>query len=58
MYSTCTVNKSENEDNVQHFLETHNDFSLISEPGCPFGRQLLPHKDGTDGFFYAVFERK
>lgn len=52
MYSTCTVARAENEDNARWFLEKHSDFSLVSE------KQLLPHTDGTDGFYYALFERK
>ncbi len=52
VYSTCTVNRAENEDAVREFLEKHPDFSLLEK------RQLLPHKDNTDGFFYASFERK
>ena len=57
LYSTCTVNKKENEDNVRYLLETHKEFSLVNEAENPFGKQLLPHTDGTDGFFYGVFER-
>lgn len=52
MYSTCTVNRIENEDRVEEFLSPHPDFILLEE------RQLLPDKDDTDGFFYAVLERK
>ncbi len=52
MYSTCTVNRIENEDRVKEFLSLHPEFSLLEE------RQLLPNKDNTDGFFYAVLERK
>lgn len=52
MYSTCTINKSENEDNARWILESFPEFSLIEQ------RQLMPHTDGTDGFYYAVFERK
>lgn len=52
MYSTCTVNRAENEGNTKQFLKKHTEFSLLEE------RQLLPHIDGTDGFFYALFERK
>ena len=58
MYSTCTVSKLENEDNVKYFLENHCDFSLLPEYQGTNGCQLLPDKDGTDGFFYAAFERK
>lgn len=52
MYSTCTVNRIENEDRVEEFLSLHPDFILLEE------RQLLPDKDDTDGFFYAILERK
>ena len=52
MYSTCTVNRIENEDRVKEFLSLHPEFTLLEE------RQLLPYKDNTDGFFYAVLERK
>ena len=52
MYSTCTINKSENEDNARWLLESFPEFSLIEQ------KQLMPHTDGTDGFYYAVFERK
>lgn len=52
VYSTCTVNRSENEDAVREFVENHPEFTLLEE------RQLLPNKDNTDGFFYASFERK
>ena len=52
VYSTCTVNRAENEDAVKEFLGKHPEFTLLEE------KQLLPHKDNTDGFFYASFERK
>lgn len=57
LYSTCTVNRSENEENVAHFLANHTDFKLTDECS-PCGIQLTPHHFGTDGFFVAVFERK
>lgn len=52
MYSTCTINRSENEDNATWVTENFPDFTLTEQ------KQLMPHTDGTDGFFYAVFERK
>lgn len=52
MYSTCTINKIENEDNTKWILASFPEFFLIEQ------KQLMPHTDGTDGFFYAVFERK
>ncbi len=58
LYSTCTVNKAENEENVKYMLETYPEFSLLNNNVHPYGTQLLPNIDGTDGFFYASFERK
>lgn len=47
LYSTCTINREENEDNVEWFVKEF-PFSLEGNT-----RQLLPGKDGTDGFFIA-----
>ncbi len=63
VYSTCTILKAENEDNVTRFLAEHPDFSLVpfkvggveSETGM---RTLLPFEHGTDGFFIAKMTRK
>lgn len=52
VYSTCTINPMENEENVQWFLETHQDFQLVEE------KQILPDKGYTDGFFYGKFQKK
>jgi 16S rRNA (cytosine967-C5)-methyltransferase len=51
VYSTCTISARENEQQMQTFLETHREFRLASR------RSLLPHRDGTDGFFIARLER-
>ncbi len=59
VYSTCTLSKAENEDVVAKFLENHSDFKpapLFSENGsCSI--TLMPHKNQSDGFFIACFER-
>lgn len=47
IYSTCTILKRENEDVVKKFLTTNENFKLVEM------KTLLPHIDGTDGFFYA-----
>lgn len=52
LYSTCTITREENEDQVRRFLEKHPDFVLLEE------RLLLPSEGGTDGFYFAVMERK
>ena len=68
VYSTCTVSKRENEDNIRRFLAEHKDFEPESPEFCfpkeYAGRfshgmiQLFPHIDGTDGFFIARMRRK
>ena len=50
VYSTCTVNRAENEDNAAWFAETHPEFEQKCE------RQILPG-DRQDGFYIAVFDR-
>ncbi len=52
VYSTCTIDRAENEDNVQWFLENYPEFELVSE------KQMLPGETGNDGFFIAKFDRK
>lgn len=62
VYSTCTLNKKENEDVVNRFLTENRSFSLASDgmgEGYPKAMQtLMPHKNNSDGFFIAVLERK
>ena len=48
MYSTCTLNKKENEKVVSEFLKNNSEFELIEQ------RTTFPSKDGGDGFFYAL----
>lgn len=54
VYSTCSLNKEENEKVCERFLESHKDFKLID--GYPV--TLMPHKDKTDGFFFSVFTKE
>lgn len=54
VYSTCSLNKAENEKVCERFLESHKDFKLIENSPVT----LMPHKDNTDGFFYAVFTKE
>ena len=48
LYSTCTLNKKENEKVVEKFLKSNPDFSLVKQ------KTIFPSSDGGDGFFYAL----
>ncbi|MCB7302784.1 16S rRNA (cytosine(967)-C(5))-methyltransferase RsmB [Bariatricus massiliensis] len=50
VYSTCTVNKKENEENAAWFAEASPDFAL------EFEKQTLPSRE-SDGFYLAKFKR-
>lgn len=52
VYSTCTIFPEENEGVVDPFLAANPNFDLIEK------QTLFPDTDGTDGFFFAVIERK
>lgn len=51
VYATCTIVRRENGERVKRFFETHPAFALEEE------RQLLPTRDGTDGFYFARMRR-
>ena len=51
LYSTCTIHRGENEDNAGWFVRQNPEFGLIRE------QQMLPGRDGGDGFYIAVFHR-
>lgn len=53
VYSTCSLNKKENDCVCDRFLKSHSDFEKHKEYTT-----LMPHITGTDGFFIAVFRRK
>ena len=69
IYSTCTINRTENQENVKWFLADHPDFapeqmkeslcaelqSAVGEDGC---LQLLPGVHDSDGFFIARLRKK
>jgi 16S rRNA (cytosine967-C5)-methyltransferase len=62
VYATCSVLARENTEQLQTFLESHNDArELPIEAGwgqaCSVGRQILPGEDEMDGFYYAVLQK-
>ena len=69
LYSTCTIHREENEENIRWFLKNHPDFVLedIKEDLCEELKesvsgegwlQLLPGIHDSDGFFIARLVRK
>lgn len=67
VYATCSLLPAENDGVVDAFLAAHPDFAvrpavdLLAKHGIalPGERlQLLPQRDGTDGFYAAVLERR
>lgn len=60
VYSTCTLNPAENEDNVERFLQEHSDFERQESPVLEgnWRKTFLPgEEEGGDGFFIAVLKR-
>ena len=49
-YSTCTINKSENENQIEDFLSSHKEFKVESMT------QLFPNEE-HDGFFICVMKK-
>lgn len=64
VYSTCTINRAENEGNIDWFLSTHKDFHAVtpsvfndrSETDINYVLNL-PIMGGQQGFFVATLER-
>jgi 16S rRNA (cytosine967-C5)-methyltransferase len=63
VYSTCSIEREENEEVVRRFLEATTLFQVI-EPNAPAGLitsdgfvRTFPHRNGTDGFFAAALQR-
>ena len=52
IYSTCTIHKAENDDNVNWFLAGHQEFAL------EMMQQMYPGETGNDGFFLAKLIKK
>ena len=51
VYSTCTINRDENDIQAEKFVENHRDYEIIYE------KQFLP-TGGLDGFYIAKMKKK
>lgn len=69
VYSTCTLDRSENQETVQLFLEKHPEYTgdrafqeRMPEAVRPliddFELQIMPQDFGSDGFYIACLKRK
>ena len=48
VYATCTLNRKENEVQIDKFLDNHPNYTLIKQ------QTLLPHHHNSDGFYMAL----
>ncbi|MGX4296009.1 16S rRNA (cytosine(967)-C(5))-methyltransferase RsmB [Bacillus sp. JK62] len=69
VYSTCTMDRTENEEVMHAFIQEHPEFEpdlslekRLPEKARPFVQdgslQILPHYFGTDGFFISSMRKK
>ena len=68
VYSTCSVLPEENGEQVKRFLEKHPEFAISPLPETidekfrkeytDTGLQLLPHRDGVEGFYICRMRRR
>ena len=52
LYSTCTINRGENEENARWFVNQYPEYHMVKD------RQMLPGIDAGDGFYIAMFQRR
>ena len=68
VYSTCTLNPNENENNIKRFLSEHSDFQplkidlkdgIINKiSNMDNAVTIFPQKNGSDGFFISLLVKK
>ncbi len=52
VYATCSILPSENQEQVEKFLASNEDFTFVED------KKLLASESGFDGFYMALLERK
>lgn len=62
VYSTCTIDKAENDEVAKSFLAAHEQFEAaaftVHNTAAEGSLQVLPHEYDSDGFFVAAFRKK
>ncbi len=63
VYATCSVLKRENEEVIAAFLADTADASELNIDAdwglaCSHGRQILPGQHDSDGFYYAILQKR
>ncbi len=51
LYSTCTLNPKENQENAARFIAEHKEFEKVRE------ETILPMEGKRDGFYFALFHK-
>lgn len=61
LYATCSILPQENQGQIEDFIATHNDATLVpivtNKNESKDTWQILPGQDGMDGFFYARLKK-
>lgn len=63
VYSTCSIFKDENEEQIAWFIDNHKNCTVNRLNSVqwghkrPFGRQILPGQQCMDGFYYAKIHK-
>src|SRR5699024_6559423 len=52
VYSTCTINKDENTNQIKKFLKEHKNFEVVEE------HQFFGYEYNTDGFYICKLQKK
>ena len=52
VYSTCSIDRAENQDNIARFLKKNPEFTLVED------HLSLPHREKSDGTYAALLQRQ